>query len=425
MENLIVANIKKKGRPRKLINIEETIENPVENVVKKRGRKKKENVIEEPKIKKRRGRKAAIKFYSSTIRKQIPLTSFIHENDKYLLHIDVNEKDNKTSVKELILQNIDDNLLNVSEILSDNELNHFFKDKLNITENEEISLDKLYNERIEDRLIDDISSLKSIQPKNNDLTEIVDKDKKDDKESHLKNDKTYFKILDNYIVNNEWCDKINIHCWWCCHTFDTVPIGMPYEYDSYLKKFRVKGIYCSFACMLADNEIKLIHAKYKSLVQSLYKRLTGCFSVGSKEMYIKILKLKYDLNKYFDGNIDIQDNFIKNMLYFTEYKLEKAPPKCILQIFGGKLTIEEYRNLIKEKKSYMMIEYPMYISRDYAKEINIENIKDINKTLFIDKHNKNEILDITPKLEDAKDRINSQVSKNVITNNSINKFIKW
>ena len=29
---------------------------------------------------------------------------------------------------------------------------------------------------------------------------------------------------------------------------------------------------------------------------------------------IKILKSKYDLNKYFDGNIDIQDNFIKNML---------------------------------------------------------------------------------------------------------------
>ena len=71
--------------------------------VKKRGRPKKQ-IIEENKNEKqvkKRGRKAAIKYFSSDIRKQIPLTTTITDNNDYILHIDVPdiESEDKKSIK--------------------------------------------------------------------------------------------------------------------------------------------------------------------------------------------------------------------------------------------------------------------------------------------------------------------------------------
>ena len=73
------------------------------NEVKKRGRPKKQ-IIEENKNEKqvkKRGRKAAIKYFSSDIRKQIPLTTTITDNNDYILHIDVHdvESEDKKSIK--------------------------------------------------------------------------------------------------------------------------------------------------------------------------------------------------------------------------------------------------------------------------------------------------------------------------------------
>ena len=53
---------RKKGRPRKEINKDAEQKFPEEK--KKRGRKKKEVVMEEIKLKKKRGRKAAVKYFS-------------------------------------------------------------------------------------------------------------------------------------------------------------------------------------------------------------------------------------------------------------------------------------------------------------------------------------------------------------------------
>jgi hypothetical protein len=102
-ENANISVKKKKGRPRK---------NPIENEntpavpqeKKKRGRKKKEKVEEEVKQKKKRGRKAALKFFSSTIRKKIPLTTVIYDNDKSILHLDI--KEDEDSVKKTITYDV-------------------------------------------------------------------------------------------------------------------------------------------------------------------------------------------------------------------------------------------------------------------------------------------------------------------------------
>ena len=100
-DNIIVEIKKKKGRPRKN-PIPEVKPNETEK--KKRGRKKKDKIEEEPKIKKKRGRKAALKYFSSTIRKKMPLTASIHDNDKSILHLNIKEED--TNIKKQITYDV-------------------------------------------------------------------------------------------------------------------------------------------------------------------------------------------------------------------------------------------------------------------------------------------------------------------------------
>jgi hypothetical protein len=92
-------------------------------------------------------------------------------------------------------------------------------------------------------------------------------------------------------------------------------------------------------------------------------------------------------------------------------------------MFGGELTIEEFRNASKERKIYKMIEYPMYISRDYVEEVDLQNLKNFNKTVFNKQTNNFEINKLDDKkLKEVKSRVNSSV---VVTNNSIDRFIRF
>jgi hypothetical protein len=198
--------------------------------------------------------------------------------------------------------------------------------------------------------------------------------------------KGFFEILSNFIHNDDWLNNTNVCCWWCCHSFDTVPIGMPEKYDELMKKFLVKGVFCSFSCMMAyKKEIKRDCTK-DYLIKFLYTRLTGTFLLDAH--------------------------------------LEPAPPRCCLKMFGGDLTIEEFRNSFKENKVYRMVEYPMYVCKDYIEEVDIQNVKKVNQNVFTEVQQKITNLD-DKRIEDAKLRL-SQIEKTTITlGNTIDKFIKF
>lgn len=46
-------------------------------------------------------------------------------------------------------------------------------------------------------------------------------------------------------------DRTDVWCWHCCHPFDGRPVPMPVAYDERRDTFRVKGTFCSFACVKA------------------------------------------------------------------------------------------------------------------------------------------------------------------------------
>lgn len=297
-------------------------------VPQKRGRKKKEVTEEEkePKVKKKRGRKAALKFFSSSIRKKIPISSNT-KNENVILHLDVEEE-----------QNIDE-----------------------LTDDEEV---KAVNENVQfTPFVKEIDEIKNERTKNGSIT-----------------------ILGDICEKDEWIEKTNIHCWWCCHQFENIPLGMPLRYLNDKGKFKVKGCFCSLACMVSwyNNSKYRTNSRIFTLIKNLHKKLTGA-------------------------------TFIQ--------KLQEAPPRETLIMFGGELTIDEFRNSSNNGTIYKMINYPMIVTKEFIEETELNNLKVNNSTSVTGSgSNIGNGTELKTKIKEAKIRL-SQIEK-PSTENTIDKFLK-
>lgn len=106
---------------------------------------------------------------------------------------------------------------------------------------------------------------------------------------------------------NTYPNTTNIYCWWCCHPFKDTPVQIPFRYKK--DKFEGSGCFCSYNCASAYNISNLgkvsneIICERNSLLHLMYKKL----------------------------------NKVKHV------EIKPAPPKEILQIFGGIISIDEYR----------------------------------------------------------------------------------
>lgn len=419
---------RKKGRPRKEVTDKQIVEKAVEEK-KKRGRKKKE-CVEEVKQKKKRGRKAAVKYFSSSIRKKIPLTTVLQDNNNYILHLDIedekendantdsanscNEIDNhsendfgtfqsvetpskENSLKDNSLKNIKldkKEIINTvfEELKKTNTENHIElqKEYDNLLENDDLDVNELYERRIEMREKQDNILIHKLE---NQIKNKLNNKKEHESKNEISNmqesrKRGFFEVLNEFIENKEWLHTTSVCCWWCCHTFKTVPIGLPVYYDKSINKFRVKGIFCSFSCMVAyKNEKRLYNIDHN--IKFLYSKLTAT-----------------------------------NLLECT---LKPAPCKYTLKMFGGQLNIEEFRNNFIENKVYKMVEYPMFISNDYMEEIDIKNIKKANHKLFDENEQQSKIFNNLDdkRVEDAKTRLSIIENATVTVGNTIDKFIKF
>ena len=102
-------------------------------------------------------------------------------------------------------------------------------------------------------------------------------------------------------------DRVDVACFWCCHTFDNKPIILPIrDQGDYIQ---VSGNYCSPECAMAHlfDVHQDSYARWEQL--SLLNRLYGQ-AVGGP--------------------------------------IKPAPPKQILKLFGGPMTIEAYRGLVRQ-----------------------------------------------------------------------------
>ena len=97
-------------------------------------------------------------------------------------------------------------------------------------------------------------------------------------------------------------------CWNCCHNFDSIIYGIPLKYHN--KIFYTYGDFCSLECC-------------------------SRYSLDNFNNNFEIITL-----------INLYNNIIKGS---KVQKVSVAPNRLLLKLFGGPLTIEEYRNGFKNK----------------------------------------------------------------------------
>lgn len=146
--------------------------------------------------------------------------------------------------------------------------------------------------------------------------------------------KMNLKLFDSQNGKNIVIDKTNVACWWCTYNFDTVPCFIPERFDN--DTFYVFGCFCTFNCAMAYN-----------------------LNMGDYKMYDRFSLIKKLYYCMYDNN----DSVVNSITI--------APPREILEKFGGHVSIEDYRkNFQFCKKEYKMLMPSMVQITPYIEEKN-------------------------------------------------------
>ena len=130
---------------------------------------------------------------------------------------------------------------------------------------------------------------------------------------------------------NELSNGYGDLCWNCCHEFHNIVHGLPINYDNNV--FHTIGSFCSIECLS-----------------------------------------RYAVDNMNDDIYEILPliNLYNNKIYNTNKKVKLAPNKLLLNIFGGNMTIEDYRN----NNILYDLKMPIIIPVNY--NINKYNLKNNN-----------------------------------------------
>ena len=319
---------------------------------KKRGRKPKPKPeLEEPKIPKKRGRKPKLKLVTPEDKNKFVLPSKRGRKPK-----------DKTVIldKNLNLDNISNVILHLPIPLYkleelEEEIEFKYKPNLNnpnpydpteqtssilalnknntdnciykIVENENVETDETDENNRKKREINFTENNCNISE--NDINIIEDKVM------------SYNSYINNYYNENKG-DKINIKCNWCLHDCPEEPFRIPYNIHEDV--FNMYGNFCCPECAAAFNFSEL----------------------DDEYMWERYSLLNYIYN---EGNDTIKI----------------SPSRLVLDIFGGPLNINEYRDIIKTKKNINIIIPPLCVLKP---QIEITKTEDIYIPLNINRVNK-------------------------------------
>ena len=157
----------------------------------------------------------------------------------------------------------------------------------------------------------------------------------------------YYPMNINFIDNTNGktiiSEQTNLACWWCTYNFDNIPCFIPERYDN--DKYYVFGCFCTFNCAVSYN-----------------------LNMGDYKIYDR-----YSLIKKLYHNI-----------YNCDDEITMAPPREVLEKFGGPLTINEFRKNFKCcNKEYKMLMPPMIpiipFIEERSRERSVINKNDTNK----------------------------------------------
>ena len=114
-----------------------------------------------------------------------------------------------------------------------------------------------------------------------------------------------------------------IACFWCCHPIPVAPIGLPIAYDSVHDNFMTFGSFCSLECASAYN----------------FEKHQGSDRVWEINTWIQLLGRRMGL-----------------------INVRPAPSRFILKMFGGSLTIDEFRAAHSDNSRTYLLNIPPLVT---------------------------------------------------------------
>jgi len=168
-----------------------------------------------------------------------------------------------------------------------------------------------------------------------------------------------------------WPSSTSVYCWWCCHPFNWSPSSLPCKYEN--GTFHVKGVFCSPECAAAynfdNNENEEIWERY-SLLNFLYKTI-----YNEKNLEIKLAAPRQCL-KIFGGSLSIKDFRMYNSNYEKHFQIVMPPMVSIIPQQEFSFLDKGYSST---KKKFIQI--------DKNKIDNLSNLRLKRSTPFIESKN--------------------------------------
>lgn len=178
-------------------------------------------------------------------------------------------------------------------------------------------------------------------------------------------------------IDGDWPSNTNVHCHWCCHAFEGCPIAIPTRVDTNSEgqpRWEVCGCFCSFQCAAAYNFDN---------------------NDDSDDMWENYALLN---RMYSECNILNVDNIVEDRVF-------PAPPRQSLKMFGGYMSIEEFRSKTMPKTYTMqngessisrgnivdLLRYPMMFVAQQIDEINEADITQPLKFIPVDQEHINKV----------------------------------
>lgn len=121
-----------------------------------------------------------------------------------------------------------------------------------------------------------------------------------------------------------------VWCWWCCHPIqDSIDIGIPVSYNAVKDIFEIYGHFCSIGCMKAYNHNEPLSKKANQMsLISLYLHKSG----------------------------------------ITEHD-EYAPPRQMLNVFGGPMTLDEFRSTATQRENAYHVHVPSSVRVNHTIDV--------------------------------------------------------
>lgn len=143
--------------------------------------------------------------------------------------------------------------------------------------------------------------------------------------------------FDHKSRNSEWPSVTSVSCYWCCHPFTCAPVGLPLRRSGDV--FHVMGCFCSLECAAAYN-----FGMPRVSVDRALERFMLINSLASK--------------------LGVGGGAIK-----------PAPDRLSLNIFGGPLSIKEFRDYRSTRRHVIINQPPMLTLMQQVEEVDERDMK--------------------------------------------------